>query len=226
MPTMSLTPNFPENAGTDGDGTEGGPPPGVTATDGSDGGAPPMPESFTKIDHYGPLTMLGLDFAKALGPFVLKGEGAYKLTGDKDGTDIVLRNSRVESVVGLDYAWSENLTLGVQYIDTYLLDYDPDAERQAYEAMGMDPGFVEETFSQQVSLQANVTVVPAVGFQVTGVYSLTYQDFFVLGFVWWDVADALKLYAGGVGFGGAEDTTPYGALSDMSRAFVELKYSF
>ncbi len=225
MPTLSIEPNFPDSTGGN-DGSGGGPPPGVTALDTTDGGAPPMPESFTKVDHYGPLTMVGLDFSKAIGPFVLKGEGAYKRTGDEDGTDIVLRNSRLESVVGVDFAWSENLTLGLQYIDTYLLDYDPELERQTYQAMGMDPSFVEETFSQQVSLQANVTIVPAVGLQLTSVYSVTYEDFFLLGFVWWDVADALKLYAGAVAFGGAEDTTPYGALADASRAFVELKYSF
>ena len=54
----------------------------------------------------------------------------------------------------------------------------------------------------------------------------TYQDFFVLGFLAWEIADALHLYVGAVGFGGADDTTPFGQLGSSSRAFLELKYSF
>ncbi len=229
MPTMSLTPNFPVSSDS-GDGTGDtsgdGPPPGVTADGAEDGEIPVMPESFTKVDHYGGLVMLGLDFAKAAGPFVLKGEGAWKRTGDTTGTDITLRNSRIESVLGLDFAWSENVTLGVQYIDTYLLAYDQEAEYAAHLAAGSDPSFLEAAFAQEISLQANVTLVPAVGFQITAVYNLTYQDAFLLGFVWWDIADALKAYAGAVGFGGADPSTPYGSLADASRTFVELKYSF
>ncbi len=225
MPTMSLTPNFPTSTDA-GDDTSDGPPPGVAGTGEDDGAMPMMPESFTQTNHYGPLLMVGADFAKAVGPFVIKGEGAYKRTGDEDGTDIYLRNSRIESVVGLDYVLSENVTLGTQYINTYLLDYDQEAELAAHQAMGSNPEFLEAAFAQELSLTANITIIPQLGCQFTGLYNLTYQDFFVLGFVWWELADALKLYAGAVGFGGADATTPFGALTDASRAFVELKYSF
>lgn len=190
------------------------------------GAMPPVPVGMSWTRRYERLTLVGADFAKALGAFVLKGEGALKLGEDKTGDDPKRRNSRLEYVLGLDWTASEDFSLGAQYAGRHLLDYSRDAEVDALSAMGPPPPFVEEGTTHEVSLQMNLKLLPEVGLQVIGLYNATYQDFFVLGFVWWDVADALKAYAGTVAFGGRDEHTPFGRQRSFSRAFLEVKYSF
>jgi hypothetical protein len=75
-------------------------------------------------------------------------------------------------------------------------------------------------------LRANFKLTSRVGMQMIGLYNLTYQDFFALGFVWWDIADSLKAYAGAVVFGGENESTPLAAQQENSSLFAEIKYSF
>jgi hypothetical protein len=61
---------------------------------------------------------------------------------------------------------------------------------------------------------------------LTSIYNITYRDYFTLGFLWWDLATAVRAYAGIVAFGGKRSETPYARQRDQSQVFIEAKYSF
>lgn len=187
---------------------------------------PPHPTGFTWQKRWERLTMLGADLAKALGPFVVKAEGAYKRGEDREGTDVTRKNDRLEYVAGIDWTLSQDVSLGAQYIGRTLLAYDRQDELDAWQTLGGAPPFVDAAVTHEASLRLDVKVMEGLGLQALGLYDLTYEDFFVLAFASWDAADALKLYAGTVLFGGADPATPYARQADYSQVFVELKYSF
>jgi hypothetical protein len=171
--------------------------------------------------------MLGADFAKALGPFVLKGEAALKSFPKLDDDTKSQKNSRAEYVLGLDYVFNENFDCGVQYVGNFTFNYDVEQIKTNYRKMtGSDLVFVDDQVEHALSLRLNFKVIDSVGGQVLLLYNVNYVDFMALGFVHWDIADALKLYVGALAFGGENDSTPYGRQTDFSRVFVELKYSF
>ena len=191
-------------------------------------GSPPvmMPTSLQWQQKYQRLLMLGGDFAKALGPLVIKGEAALKthpLLGDDDEDSL---GSRAEYVLGVDYTWSQDLQLELQYIGKHRLYYDAEAQRQALQQMGRAGAFVEEATDHQLSLRVQARVLSELSLQALVLYDLVYQDLMGLSFVSWDIVDALKLYVGLVAFGGMQADTPLARQADYSRVFVELKYSY
>ncbi len=192
-------------------------------------GTPPVsiPTSMSWTQRHERLWMLGADFAKTLGPFVLKGEGAIKSFNPLENTAQERSHNRAEGVLGLDYVWSEDLNLGLQYVALARLGWDREEQIALYKnRMGSGPDFMARAVEHQVSGRLNVNILPEVGGQVLALYSVSYIDFMVLGFIWWDIADALKLSVGGLAFGGQDDRTPFGRQADFSRLFFELKYSF
>lgn len=192
-------------------------------------GTPPVmiPTALIWQERYQRLVMVGGDLQKALGPFVLKAEVALKAHPDLDATGLPEDPTGAQGVIGVDYVFSENLDLGLQYVATGLLGYDVDEERTRLERqMGRAPVFVDEALTHQVTARVNFKLLPELGGQVLALYDVTYVDFMVLGFVWWDIADALKLYLGALAFGGADGNTPMARQADFSQVFAELKLSF
>jgi len=178
-----------------------------------DPAAPSAPSAYTWTPYHPRLEMLGGDFAKALSAFVLKGEFALKrVRDDADGV-------RLEGVLGANYAASEDLDVGVQYIGRRWLEH-------AAVPASAAGSFVERRYAQQASLWLNYRVDAGRGAQMTSIYNTTYRDYFTLAFVWWDVATALRAYTGIVAFGGERADTPYARQERNSQVFVETKYIF
>ena len=61
--------------------------------------------------------------------------------------------------------------------------------------------------------------------QVFTVYNLADGDFMTLGFLSWDVADALQVTGGMVLFQGPADA-PFGRRDDAERVFIKEKAAF
>lgn len=192
-------------------------------------GTPPVmiPTAMTWSQNYQRLLMLGGDFAKAWGPVVIKAEAALLSHPLLDADDDDSLGSTAEYVLGLDYSFSQELQLGVQYIGSHRLYYDAEQARARMTAeMGRVPDFVERATDHQISLRVQAQPWSSIGLQALGLYDLSYNDFMALGFVTWDLADALKLYLGAIAFGGVDAATPMTRQADYSRVFVELKYSY
>jgi len=76
----------------------------------SSGGTTQLEFNYRKIEVY------GLDFAKSLGDYGLRGEAAYTRTKDSKGEDRLTKNSYIFSVLGVDRTFFGDLNLNVQYI--------------------------------------------------------------------------------------------------------------
>lgn len=188
---------------------------------------PPQPLGLVLEQHFGRLWMAGADLAKAWGPVLIKGEAALKMTKDRAGDDPRVRNWRLEAVAGADWSISDDWLLGLQAIAVFWFAYDRAGERAAWQqAGGSAPPFLHGENEVSLSLRLRGTLADQLGLQLLGIHSLSYHDFFLLGFLWWEPADAVRLVLGGVGFFGLEKNTPYASQEENSRLFAEVKYSF
>ena len=186
---------------------------------------PPIPTGFSWTNHYHPLWMVGADFSKTVNHLLFKGEVALKLTDDWEGIDPEIKNSRLEYVVGIDYAYNENFALGIQYIGNWLINYDPEKDKEDLKDQSEEM-FFADSLSHSTSLFIKWNFTDQLGAQILGLYNINDYDFFSMAFVWWAVSDGVKLFLGAVGFGGRDDYSPNGRQQENSRLFLELKASF
>ncbi|RLB56602.1 MAG: hypothetical protein DRI34_08910 [Deltaproteobacteria bacterium] len=188
---------------------------------------PPQPLGLVLEQYFGRLWMAGADLAKAWGPVVVKAEAALKMTRDRAGDDPLVRNWRLEAVAGADCSLGDDWSLGMQTIATFWFSYDRTSERAAWQQDGgAAPPFLHGDDEISLSLKLRGQLSDHLGLQFIAIHSLSYHDFFLLGFLHWEPADAVRLVLGGVGFFGLEDNTPYASQEGNSRLFAEVKYSF
>ena len=192
----------------------------------SQGEQGPVLQGMKWNSSYSKMWMVGGDFAKALGSAMVRGEIAYKASEDMAGTNPVVENPRLEYVLGLSYSFSEDLEIGLQYIGKYLANYDRGTELAALEKMGYPDLFAQKQLDHQGSLFCKLKITDDLGTQLLGIYDISYSDFFILGFFWWQLADGVKAYLGAVAFGGIDDSTPFARQSSSSQAFMEIKVSY
>lgn len=184
---------------------------------------PPVPQFLAE---YNPISLFGLDFIRPAGAWNIMGEAAYVRTADEGGNDVFITNSNIQSALGLDYIWSEDLSLNMQYNSQLLLDYEYSVEQALIQNMGLaDYLSADEEYSHSISSMISWSPANYVTSQLIGQYNLEDRDSFIMGFVSWEMADATQFTIGTVLFSGAESTT-YGKMDKADRIFIELKRSF
>lgn len=183
-----------------------------------------IPEQIPEIQFevkYLRQQVFGADFAYSKGKWVFKGEGAYFLTQDRDGTDPVVRNPHFYYVFGLDYNFSDRLVVNFQFIQDILIVEDKFSWRQELsEASHITP---KRRSSLSCRLQYKVENIWS--FQFISVYNFHEDDYFLLPIFTYYLADGINLYAGAAIFRGPEGS-PFGKNKKYSKGFIELKYSF
>jgi len=175
----------------------------------------PVPRIY---GEYLPVDVFGLDFITTRGAWAFKGESAYFLTKDRDGTNPFVNNPYVETVLGLDYLPSATLSLTGQVVHNYTLQY-----KEAIESLNPQGAPPRQTFSTAV--RAQWEMMDYVDFQLIGVYNFEHDDYFTLSFINWDVADGVGLTFGGLLFEGPAGST-FGQSDKYDKIFFELKVSF
>ncbi len=158
--------------------------------------------------------VFGADFDYALGSFVIKGEGAYFLTQDREGTDPFVKNPYLHYVLALEWAASSNLTADLQFVEKRVLRWH----------QGL-MGPYEERISRSASLVFTYKREGYWKLQLISVYNFKDGDYFLLPIFTYEFADGVNIYLGATLFRGPEES-PFGRLKDSSRAFLEVKYSF
>lgn len=175
---------------------------------------------------YHPLQMIGFDFVRPTRSWNIKGEAAYIKTADDDDNDVFITNSNLQTVLGLDYIWSEDLSLNLQYVNQMLLDYEYTSEQALIGNMGLsDYMTAPEEFTHSLSTVISWSPFHYVSGQLIGVYNLQEGDSFFMAFLSWEMADATHLTFGTVLFQG-DATTTYGRLDQADKIFIELKRAF
>ena len=146
------------------------------------------------------VNVLGGDFSKDFGSFVLRGEGAYFKPEQK----FQLKSPSYQCVLGVDFNLIDQLYVNTQYYR------EQEADR---EAINMITG------------SAQYEVTPFQSFELNGSYGLDNQDYLLNPVYIIDVVDGLSLSLGLYFFAGDEGTL-FGSFAEKDYYYLQLNKSF
>lgn len=157
----------------------------------------------------------GGSFSSTLGPFVLRGEGAYYNgkyfnTADPQIMDGVIEKNYLHYLLGADYTfWDINLS--GQFIQQVILDYDKQIEQDEFEntmTVMARRNFLRETLTLEI-------------FTYVG---LNNSDALIRPRIYYDLADGFEILLGANLFVGHEGR--FGQYNDNNMGYFKIKYSF
>lgn len=164
---------------------------------------------------------IGADFATTFGKVGVRGEAAYFLTENRDGTDPLIDVPYLEYTLGVDYTFRDllpdkDLFVLVEWAHQVQI---PHRDR-AYGLFDLNHVFRRSLFGKtELSLGAFARVL------IEGAYNLATEDWWIRPGFEWSVIDGLELDARIDLLGGPEDSF-FGAFEENRRIQLRLKYSF
>ncbi len=170
---------------------------------------------LTVYPEYHRLTIGGGSFSTTIGPFVLRGEGAYYNGKYFNSNDPRLPESVVEKnylhyLLGLDYTlW--DIHLSGQFIQQRILDYDDYIVQDENTNMGTflaSRDFLNETLNLQLFVY----------------YGFNNNDALIRPKLTYDLADGFEVLVGANIFTGTDGW--FGQYNDNDMVYTKLKYSF
>jgi len=186
---------------------------------------PPPPSELHFSAYYNEKKLLGMDFAKAINSFVIKGEFAW-IFGNNSNQNLD-DNSNFDSILTLDYSFDENTNFAFQFYYHYISGYNSSIQ-QSYliREYGFIPNFVQTQDSTKLGFYFQAKFLSDWGVQITPIYSTSYKDYFLIGYFWWDIVDGGRLTFGNITFDGKSPYTPFSRQNDNSMKFIEFSFSF
>ena len=160
------------------------------------------------------LTFVGFEFSVPYGPFVFRGESAF-LKGrhfePQDPDYGLFRKNMVNWLLGADWYPGGEWTLGAQFADFFILDYDENIRSKQHETLA--------TFNISKNLLRNTLTLSTSGY--IGISDL---ELFARSGVDYALTDGLHLEAGIDVFAG--DKGIFGQYEDNNEIWIKAKYSF
>jgi hypothetical protein len=184
-----------------------------------------FPDGLLFTPAYNRLDVFGGDAEWYIGGLTFMAESAFYQTPDDAGTDIFVKNHRIRNTIGTEFDLTANISIQCLYGNTYVLDYDRQAEYDARKSLGEPHPYVERTSQNTIFYRIRYLSQQGFGVQFMNLLNLEDTNFMILSFISWDIGTDLKLYSGVVMFRGPEGTR-FGRLEEEGRFFSELKYSF
>lgn len=157
----------------------------------------------------------GGSFSSTLGPFVVRGEGAwyagkYFNTTDPAIADAVVKKDYLHYLFGVDYTlWDINLS--GQFIQQAILEYDEPIEQDEFENTATF--LARRDFLRETLILELFTYV-----------GLNNNDALLRPRIYYDLADGFEILLGANLFAGDEGS--FGQYSDNNMAYFKVKYSF
>ncbi|MBN1997052.1 hypothetical protein JW935_05835 [candidate division KSB1 bacterium] len=174
-----------------------------------------QPASLTVIPRHHRLGIGGGSFSSTLGPFVVRGEGAYYTgkyfnTADPTVTHAVVKKDYLHYLLGVDYTlWEINLS--GQFIQQAILKYDAPIEQDEFENTA--------TFlARRDFLRETLTV------ELFTYIGLNNNDALIRPRMYYDLADGFELLLGANLFTG--DKGRFGQFRNNDMVYFKVKYSF
>lgn len=173
------------------------------------------PPSLTVKPEYYQVAAGGYAVSGALGPFILRSEGAFYGHKRFQGNPMVYpegyaEKNELEYLVGTDFS-AAGYNFGLQFIQDIILDHEPDLVDDA----------VRNTATLVV---AKTCLDDALTVEVFVYLGLAAPDALIKPKVTWDVADGLEFFAGAYIFLG--DSGDFGQYDANDGAYVGAKLSF
>jgi hypothetical protein len=182
------------------------------------------------LEHHN-VRVIGADAAGNVGRFGLRGEVAYTVTEDSDGTRPFVKNPFLASAAGADRTFREHLNVNVQYLYRFVARFrrpEPSASPLVNLVALEQAALSGQTRRHQHGASARVSYkwfrdtleaeVAAAGYARPGGSVLRPK-------VTYAVSDRMKLLVGGELYRG-DRASQFGMLRDNSGAFAEARWSF
>ncbi len=175
----------------------------------------PVLTGITVFPEHHRLTIGGGSFSTTLGPFVVRGEGAYYQGKYFNTTDPMVKESVVEKdylhyLLGLDYTLLD-WHLSGQFIQQAILDYDDAIDNDEYSNMATflaTKDFLNETLNVSFFMY----------------YDINNEASLVRPKLTYDLADGFSVLLGANIFTGSEGM--FGQFDQNDMVYTQLKYSF
>jgi hypothetical protein len=180
------------------------------------------------------LHVFGADFSTTLAGFGLRGEMAYK-DPQENYSFSYIPNPELHYVFGLDKEFSGNLSVILQYIGRYVLDYSPLALPPvpslipAYELELKNRIISSQQYEASHSLSCRLgwnLLHETLSLELVGLANLTTEEFLFRPKMAYDITDALTFTLGGELYSGPNDTLFDFIEDHLSSLFAELRISF
>jgi hypothetical protein len=180
------------------------------------------------------LHVFGADFSTTLAGFGLRGEMAYK-DPQENYSFSYIPNPELHYVIGLDKEFSGNLSVILQYIGRYVLDYSPLALPPV---PSLIPAYELELKNRIISSQQYETshsfscrlgwnlLHETLNLEFVGLANFTTEEFLFRPKMAYDITDALTFTLGGELYAGPNDTLFDFIEDHLSSLFAELRISF
>jgi hypothetical protein len=186
--------------------------------------------TLTNLSH-NRIHMVGADFAKNLGRVGLRGETAYVHTQDPGGSDVVVKNPYVFTVLGADYDVTEDLNINLQAYQRIIINYqdmfriqDPAVRNVAVlnVIFHQQMDRIQEGITGRIKAQWWNDTLEA---ELLGVWNANRSDFFVRPSVAYAFTDRWKGFMGWDVFNGRKESLN-GFLQNNTSFFAELRATF
>ena len=175
--------------------------------------------------------VIGLDFAKPIGRYGLRGEAAYVHTQNPDGKDFFIKNPYFMAVMGVDRDITDDLNVNIQAYHRYIVSFnDPFAIE---DPVARNVAVLSDTFNQQLDrVQGGFTgrikatwLNKTLEGELLGMVNLPRQDMFLRPSLAYAMTDVWKAFVGWDIFNGKRDSF-FGRLQPTSAFFVEVRATF
>lgn len=145
----------------------------------------------------------------------------YHSLDDKDGNDPMTPNHQLRSIVGYEHELIAKMTLGVQYYNEFILQYDELEANSPNTAVEPDELRHVVTVRWMYRLLRDDLILGLFAF-----YSPSDKDFYLRPKIQYKMNDALKLTLGANVLWGDQDHTMFGMLRNNTNVYARARYTF
>lgn len=158
-----------------------------------------------------------------LGGIVNIESGYYDSQDDRDGTDPMLENSIIKSLVGFEKELVKNLTASAQYFSEWMQKYEE--YEQSVIAIGQ-PVLKEENHDWITLRLTNLRKQQTLMLSLFGYYSPAEKDWHLRPKLTYNMSDQIQLTVGANLFFGENDYTFFGQLEENTNVYGRIRYSY
>ncbi len=179
-----------------------------------------MTKNLTITPEHKRLTLAGGSFSTTLGPFVVRGEGAYYWgkyfnTIDPGKNDGVIQKDYIHYMLGLDYTLFD-INFSAQFIQRAIINYD--------NSIAQSPFFKDQYNNMMTFLARYSTLNETLTFELFTYYDFEYSSSLIRPRVLFDYSDAINLQFGANVFTGSEGA--FGQYNKNDMIYGKIIYSF
>ncbi len=166
-------------------------------------------------NNYNRLSILGFDFSKPIGQFIIRGEGAYNIgkayASKLDPFDNLSQKNTWQYLLGIDYYPGREWMISIQISDETIFDFTDDLQARKHNYLG--------TLNISKKLLRNTLTISSLGY-----FGFSDNSFFTRTTIDYALSDVIRVM-GGIDIIRGEEGI-YAQYEKNSEVWFKVKYSF